>query len=115
MVRRLIFSAAYLEAPIRIWDVDIFRHHDVDKLPISDALKSRIRNWDHTFQETFNSSYPPDSGFASIEREEEHRKIGMELSLDLQQELGSEYEVVYNSNGDPERSYGIDEVPIPRV
>jgi hypothetical protein len=84
-----------MEEPIMIKDSDIFHHYAVQDLPISDELKSALNSWDEEYQSTFDSAYPPDSGFASIDLERAHVERGRELAERLQAELGDGYLVEY--------------------
>lgn len=66
-------------------------HIDVEVLPISEELKCAIRLWDEEYQATFNTDYPPDSGFSSTASEQAHQIRGKELARRLQNELGDKY------------------------
>lgn len=70
-------------------------HVDVDDLPLSQELKSKIIEWDGKYQSTFNSDYPPDSGFTSSEAKLQHASEGEQLAKSIQQELEGSYTVEY--------------------
>ncbi|WP_273795281.1 hypothetical protein [Brucella intermedia] len=76
-------------------ETDIFSHCDVNSLPISDDLKEAIEAWDDEYQSTFDSGYPPDSGFISPDLEAAHKRQGAKLAERLQEELGDYYSVEY--------------------
>ena len=86
---------AYMEEPVMIKDTDIFRHKDISGLPISPELKLALKSWDEAYQATFDSNYPPDSGFSSAALEASHVKEGVELARRIQVELGDRYSVEY--------------------
>nr|WP_232253644.1 hypothetical protein [Pseudomonas glycinae] len=68
---------------------------DVDPLdlPISDALKLRLKAWAAKYDETLDVDYPPNSGFKSEALELEFREEGKLLAESLQNELGVGYVV----------------------
>ena len=68
---------------------------DIDELPISQKLKVKISAWDDEYQATFDSEYPPDSGFGSPEEKRRHVAEGQKLASELQQELGGNYIIEY--------------------
>lgn len=70
-------------------------HVSIDDLPLSQKLKHKITAWDVAYQATFNSDYPPDSGFDSPEVEHRHKAEGKRLAEKMQLELGREYRVDY--------------------
>lgn len=76
-------------------ETDIFSHREVNSLPISDDLKEAIQAWDDEYQSTFDSGYPPDSGFISSDLEAAHKRQGAKLAERLQEELGDYYSVEY--------------------
>lgn len=67
---RLRLTSEYLAGPIFCPDPDRMGHVDIEDLPLSQELKAQISEWDSRYQSTFNSDYPPDSGFASPDAEE---------------------------------------------
>ncbi|MBB4017447.1 MULTISPECIES: hypothetical protein [Chelatococcus] len=85
----------YLAGPVFCPDSEKMGHIDVDDLPISEELKRAILAWDDEYQATFNSEYPPDSGFKSSDLEAVHIIKGAELAKRLQKELGNNYTVEY--------------------
>ncbi|WP_312381746.1 hypothetical protein [Stutzerimonas balearica] len=92
---KLRLASEYLAGPIFCSEPDAMGHIDVDDLPLSQELKSEITVWDSEYQATFNSDYPPDSGFGSPEVELRHIAEGQQLAEKMQQELGGEYKVDY--------------------
>ena len=87
----------YLAGPIFCPDLGNMGHIEVNDLPISNQLKFEIIEWDKNYQATFNSDYPPDSGFGSHEAELLHVAEGRKLAKRLQEELGSGYIIEYRS------------------
>lgn len=71
------------------------RHIDIEDLPISQELRAKISKWDGEYQATFNSDYPPDSGFTTSEAELRHMAEGIRLAKSIQQELENNYMVEY--------------------
>lgn len=94
---KLKVASEYLAGPIFCPDPDRMGHVDIDDLPVSQELKAEIRAWDVEYQATFNSDYPPDSGFSSPEAELRHKAQGGQLAKKLQHELGYGYMVEYCS------------------
>ncbi|WP_108097484.1 hypothetical protein [Pseudomonas sp. GV071] len=85
----------YLAGPIFCPDIDRMGHVDIDDLPISQKLRVRVGKWDSVYQATFNSDYPPESGFSTAEAELQHVAEGQQLAIMMQQELESGYIVEY--------------------
>ncbi|WP_200627102.1 hypothetical protein [Pseudomonas sp. LAM2023] len=92
---KLRLANEYLTGPIFCPEPDAMGHIDVDDVPISQELRAEISAWDSEYQATFNSDYPPDSGFSSPEAELRHIAEGKQLAQKLQQELGGGYTVEY--------------------
>lgn len=92
---KLRLAGEYLAGPIFCPEPDRMGHIDIDDFPLSQELKAKISAWDSEYQATFNSDYPPDSGFSSPEAELRHIAEGQQLAEKLQQELGSSYTVEY--------------------
>ncbi|MFC4860098.1 hypothetical protein SA496_24265 [Pseudomonas sp. JS3066] len=85
----------YLAGPIFCPEPDCMGPIDVDDLPLSLELKAEITTWDSDYQATFNSDYPPDSGFGAPEMELRHIAEGQKLAKEIQKELGADYAVEY--------------------
>lgn len=92
---RLRLTSEYLAGPIFCPDPDRMGHVDIEDLPLSQELIAKISKWDGEYQATFNSDYPPDSGFTTPEAELRHKAEGMQLARLIQQELKSSYMVEY--------------------
>lgn len=92
---KLRLASEYLAGPIFCPELDKMGHIDVDDLPLSQELKAEIIAWDREYQATFNSDYPPDSGFSSPEVRLRHIAEGQQLAEKLQQELGGDYTIEY--------------------
>lgn len=92
---RLRLTSEYLAGPIFCPDPDKMGHVDIEDLPFSQELKAKISAWDSKYQSTFNSDYPPDSGFTTPETELQHAVEGEELAKLIQQELEGSYTVEY--------------------
>ncbi|WP_131769675.1 hypothetical protein [Candidatus Protofrankia californiensis] len=80
-----------------VWDYSdgIPDNLDHAQLPISADLVAEISEWDRGFQETFNTDYPPDSGFLTDEEARAFDALGHELALRLAWELGPQVSVEY--------------------
>lgn len=78
-----------------LWDMSPDEYGDIDPLdlPISDALKLRLKVWAAKYDETLDVNYPPNSGFGSEALELEFREEGQLLFKFLQSELGVAYVV----------------------
>ncbi|WNZ24535.1 hypothetical protein HJG54_17870 [Leptolyngbya sp. NK1-12] len=78
-----------------LWGVGEIDNIDPATLPITQSLINRLNQWQSTYNATL-ADYPPESGFPSKEAEEEWYREGIRLWLQLQQELGADYEVYYH-------------------
>lgn len=92
---RLRLTSEYLARPIFCPDPDRMGHIDIEDLPLSQELMAKIGKWDSEYQATFNSDYPPDSGFTTAEAELRHKTEGVQLARSIQQELESTHMVEY--------------------
>lgn len=92
---RLRLTSEYLAGPIFCPDPNRMGHVDIEDLPISQELMAKIRSWDEEYQATFNSDYPPDSVFPTLEAELRHKAEGMQLAKSLQQELKGGYMIEF--------------------
>ena len=92
---RLRLTSEYLAGPIFCPDPDRMGHVDIEDLPLSQELMTKISKWDGEYQATFNSDYPPDSGFTTPEAELRPKAEGVQLARSIQQELGGGYIVEY--------------------
>jgi hypothetical protein len=68
-----------------------------DDLPLTDDLKTMLRNWSASYDRTLNQDYPPDSAFSSPAEEETFEDEGKRLWQELQEQLGTNYKVIYKS------------------
>jgi hypothetical protein len=68
-----------------------------DDLPLTGDLKTALRNWSASYDRTLNQEYPPDSAFASPAEEEAFEVEGRRLWRALQEQLGPDYKVAYQS------------------
>lgn len=94
---KLRLTSEYLAGPIFCPDQDRMGHIDIEDLPLSHELRVKISKWDSEYQATFNSDYPPGSGFATPEVEFLHVAEGEQLAKSMQKELGGRYVVEYSS------------------
>jgi hypothetical protein len=92
---RLRLTNEYLAGPIFCPELDKMGHVDIEDLPLSQELKAKISEWDSKYQSTFNSDYPPESGFTSPVAELQHAAEGEQLAKLIQQELAGSYTVEY--------------------
>lgn len=92
---RLRVTSEYLAGPIFCPDQDKMGHVDIENLSLSPELIEKIRRWDGEYQATFNSEYPPDSGFSTPEAELRHTTEGRALAKLIQEELEGGYMVEY--------------------
>jgi hypothetical protein len=75
----------------------IFENISPDDLPISNALKIRLTNWQNKFDSTLNHDYPPESGFKSLVEEDLFEEEGRKIWTQILEELHSEYDIQYFS------------------
>ena len=92
---RLRLASEYLAGPIFCPDQDRMGHVDIENLSLSQELLEKIHRLDGEYQATFNSEYPPNSGFSTPEAELRHTSEGRELAKLIQQELEGGYIVEY--------------------
>jgi hypothetical protein len=78
-----------------LWHVSGEEVGDIDPndLPLSQELRRRLADWAHTFDQTLNQDYPPDSGFKSEADEVEFKQQAIRLAEQLREELGAEFEI----------------------
>lgn len=76
-----------------LWNMSADEYGDIDPqdLPLSDALKLRLKTWAANYDETLDAQYPPNSGFKNEVLELEFREEGRLLAEFLKDELGAEY------------------------
>jgi len=83
-----------------LWDYDsqgYVMNIDPENLPISMDLKKKLNFWADTYDNTLCIDDPIKSGFQSNYEEKKFREIGIVLAQKLSEELGVEYEVIYES------------------
>ncbi|MCE0828997.1 hypothetical protein LVQ78_23705 [Buttiauxella sp. A2-C2_NF] len=66
-----------------------------DLLPISTDLQESLQRWADRFEAILNIDDPASSGFKNELEEETFIKDGYVLAQRLRDELGSEYEIIY--------------------
>lgn len=87
-MKKFQFGVVYGAPPIFNPDLEKMGYVEISELKLPPSLANDINVWNQQFQETFCDDYPPDSGFDSIVRLEQHNVRGAELALLLQKELG---------------------------
>jgi hypothetical protein len=93
-MRAIKLMADYASHPLWEASPDAVGNIDPAVLPVSDALKNRLRAWAESFDRTLNDDDPLASGFASADEAEGFARDGQDLARDLQAELGPEYRVI---------------------
>jgi len=78
-----------------LWGVAPDDIGDIDpaSLPLSDATQQRLLAWAHTYDCTLDHDDPSAAGFATIQEAAAFEKEGIALWLQLQQELGADFEI----------------------
>lgn len=76
-----------------LWHDDSAEFGDIDPdvLPLSDALKIRIKKWAAAYDASLNVDDPALSGFKTTEEERKFAEEGELISEELKKELGGEY------------------------
>ena len=97
MKQRIKLWADYGSYPL--WGVDEIDNFAPEELPLSSNTIKRLHEWQDSYDLTLNEEYPPESGFSSPQAEASFKQEGYELWLLLRQELSSEYEIYYQSDG----------------
>ena len=97
MKQRIKLWADYGSYPL--WGVDEIDNFAPEELPLCSKTIKRLHQWQDNYDLTLNEEYPPESGFSSPQAEETFKQEGYQLWLSLRQELGSEYEVYYQNDG----------------
>ena len=112
MSQKLVLACEYMTSPLFLYEEEndkedaVFANLGLGKrrnsgpvqikeLPLSDLLKHDLDLWDNEFQKTFDSEYPPDSGFKTAEQKKSHTERGHELANRLRLELGESFLVEY--------------------
>jgi hypothetical protein len=83
-----------------IFDLDQAAYIPLEKLHISDKIRSAFDDWNKEFQATLDRSYPPDSGFNNSEHLSSFNKTGIELAKLIKANLGSDVKVRYEELDD---------------
>lgn len=81
-----------------LWDEDEIDNVNVDSLPVSVELKSRIHRWEDAYDATLNQNDPASSGFTTLDELHRFDEEGMELWRCLRRELGRECIIRYLSS-----------------
>jgi len=76
---------------------DCFEPVPIDSLQLSRAIKIQLEEWDLTFQRTYNSLVPQDSGFQNVHDEVNFDEKGIILWKKIINELKENYQVIYRS------------------
>ncbi|HEY9908451.1 MAG TPA: hypothetical protein V6D18_12695 [Thermosynechococcaceae cyanobacterium] len=92
IVKRIRLGAEY--SCWATWYVDDVGDFNPVKLPISQETLERLNKWQDVFDDTLDHDYPPDSRFPSEEAAKTWSREGIRLWVQLQRELGAEYEVL---------------------
>jgi len=88
-MKSIRLGVVYGAPPIFCADIDQMGYVEPDCLLLTPPLVADLKAWNQDFQATFCEDYPPDSGFQSEDERLEHNKRGVQLWLELQQELGA--------------------------
>lgn len=91
MVKRIRLDVDYYCWPT--WNVDDVGDFDPATLPVSQETLDRLIKWQSTFDDTLDHDYPPDSKFSNEEAAQIWSRERTRLWVQLQRELGAEYEV----------------------
>lgn len=83
--------------PIWIEEDELFISINHYELKISTELKQKIEVWDNQYQSIYVADDPADSKFESEEDEKKFIETGYEIKKALQRELGTAYDVVYQT------------------
>jgi hypothetical protein len=82
-----------------LWKIDDFGVENVspNELPITEALKEMLMDWQNKYDSTLNMSNPISSGFKSDIEENNFEEQGLEIWQQMLLELGDSYRVKYFS------------------
>lgn len=84
-----------------LWEVGgEVRNVNPDDLPLTVELRAELRAWANAYDRTLNQEDPANSGFATPAEEEAFEAEGRRLWRALQDQLGSDYKVIYFSERD---------------
>src|SRR5665647_1515482 len=94
-MNKIKLMADYETSPV--WDEGPGGPGDIDleTLPISIDLRADLLAWSDRFDATLDQDYPPDSGFATPEEEQQFVADGAALAARLVDELGTDWQVDY--------------------
>ncbi|HAT14909.1 MAG TPA: hypothetical protein DCS91_16235 [Microcoleaceae bacterium UBA11344] len=95
MLQRIKLMPDYSCYPL--WDRDDGGDVEPWELPLSEATIERLLNWQKIYDGIIDWDDPAAAGFASVQEEIVFEREGISLWLQLQKELGDEYEIVYFS------------------
>jgi len=80
-----------------LWQMNEVGNLDPDQLSLSTILKKHLKNWAEWYDETLTVDDPTSSGFKNWRDSLLFEEEGKFLWRQLQEELGTEYEVFYFS------------------
>jgi len=78
-------------------DNDLVDNAPPSEYPLSEATIERLLNWQKIYDGIIDWDDPAAADFASVQEEIVFEREGISLWLQLQKELGDEYEIVYFS------------------
>lgn len=78
-----------------LWEAspDAVGNIDPNTLPLSASLAFELEKWAAQFDATLNLEDPLESGFTSSEQERDFTDAGRQLCIEMQKELGPDFEV----------------------
>lgn len=99
-MKQLKVNPEYGVSPLWILeDGGFFENVDItdEQLNLSNQLQKELLNWNSLFQNTFDESYPPDSGFKTDLLVKEFNRLGEQIKTMLLHEVSDDFEVVFGS------------------
>ena len=95
MSKKIKLMAEYHYYPL--WDMEDPDNINPNELPLKQDTIKRLLNWSKAYDQILNIDDPAASDFANKEEAEAFEQEGISLWQQLQQQLGSDYEVFYFS------------------
>jgi len=94
-MRKIKLMADYYCHPL--WGTSIEDMGDIspEDLPLSSELKDDLNEWAKRFNAILNEDDPASSGFINDEEEQHFMEDGYKLAECLRNELGPDYEIIY--------------------
>jgi hypothetical protein len=95
MLKRIKLMTDYCCFPL--WDLETGDNLNPEDLPLSVQTKKKLTDWATIYDQILDWNNPILSGFKSAQEELSFEQQGWDLAIELQKELGCDYQVFWFS------------------